>query len=98
MRANSRKVPGAKDRRDILRRGERRGVDTPKGIETGVGGMGIAGGWKEREAGGKNLRKAGMQRGCKSGENLISRDKSLNVPRSPAGRREPRHLTEWALV
>lgn len=29
-----------------------------------------------------------MQRGCKSGENLISRDKSLNVPRSLARRRE----------
>lgn len=96
MGANSwRKVPGAKDRRDIPRRGERRGgVDTPKGIETGMGGMRIAGGESSRGEGGKNLRKAGMQRGCKSGENLISRDKSLNVPRSPAGRREPRHLTE----
>lgn len=39
-----------------------------------------------RQGTGKNLRKAGMQRGCKSGENLISRDKSLNVPRSSAGR------------
>lgn len=45
--ANSRrKVPEAKDRQDILRLGERQGVDMPKGIEMGVSGMGIAGGVK----------------------------------------------------
>lgn len=40
------------------------------------------------DEGGKNPWRNGMQRGCKSGENLISRDKSLNVPRSLARRRE----------
>lgn len=59
MRANSRrKVPGAKDRRDILRRG----VDTPKGIETGVGGG------YERIAGGEKRERGGREESAESGD------------------------------